>query len=251
MSAFSPRSAAFVAFSCGSLSSVLVRPGRSGAAWVLVAGFESLSSASAFARRAAIRAGRSVALRPGAGGAAGAWSVSCPVAWPSSRGPAGAGRLLPVVGRGARSVRRPGPRGSAAVALLGGAVCALPPSSAAPRARPRRRLARPCPWCGARRFARWFAPCPLCGSSAWCWPCLARRGRSSGAPGAVSPLPLPPAPAGRRRNVRPPAGRLPSSRRFSSPLGPSSRSPGRPLRSSPRPRYGNKMSAKSQLKVKK
>ena len=98
MSAFSPRSAAFVAFSCGSLSSVLVRPGRSGAAWVLVAGFESLSSASAFARRAAIRAGRSVALRPGAGGAAGAWSVSCPVAWPSSRGPAGAGRLLPVAG---------------------------------------------------------------------------------------------------------------------------------------------------------
>jgi len=98
VAAFSPRSAAFVAFSCGSLSSVLVRPGRSGAAWVLVAGFESLSSASAFARRAAIRAGRSVALRPGAGGAAGAWSVSCPVAWSSSRGPAGAGRLLPVTG---------------------------------------------------------------------------------------------------------------------------------------------------------
>jgi hypothetical protein len=98
VAAFSPRSAAFVAFSCRSLSSVLVRPGRSGAAWVLVAGFESLSSASAFARRAAIRAGRSVALRPGAGGAAGAWSVSCPVAWPSSRGPAGAGRLLPVAG---------------------------------------------------------------------------------------------------------------------------------------------------------
>jgi hypothetical protein len=98
VSAFSPRSAAFVAFSCGSLSSVLVRPGRSGAAWVLVAGFESLSSASAFARRAAIRAGCSVALRPGAGGAAGAWSVSCPVAWPSSRGPAGAGRLLAVSG---------------------------------------------------------------------------------------------------------------------------------------------------------
>ena len=98
LTAFSPRSAAFVAFSCGSLSSVLVRPGRSGAAWVLVAGFESLSSASAFARRAAIRSGRSVALRPGAGGAAGEWSVSCPVSWSSSRGPAGAGRLLPVAG---------------------------------------------------------------------------------------------------------------------------------------------------------
>ena len=108
--AFSPRSAAFVAFSCGSLSSVLVRPGRSGAAWVLVAGFESLSSASAFARRAAIRVGslrgappwrwwrgwRMVGVVPG---------VLVVVAWPRWRGSPAAGR-----GWGARPLRNVGPR---------------------------------------------------------------------------------------------------------------------------------------------
>ena len=98
MSAFSPRSAAFVAFSCGSLTSVCVRPGRSGAAYVLVAGFGSFASASAFARRAAARAGCSVALRCDIGGAAGEWSVSCPVVWRSSRGPACSSRLLAVSG---------------------------------------------------------------------------------------------------------------------------------------------------------
>ena len=65
---------------------------------MLVAGFGSLAPASAFAAWAARRAGRSVALRVGPGGAGGSWAVSCPVAWPSSRGPAGAGRLVPVVG---------------------------------------------------------------------------------------------------------------------------------------------------------
>lgn len=99
MSAFAPRSAAFVAFSCGSLSSVLVRPSTSArSGWVLVAGFGAFAQAGAFARRAAARSGTSVALRAGAGGAAGSWSVSCPVSWPSSRGPAGAGRLVAVVG---------------------------------------------------------------------------------------------------------------------------------------------------------
>ena len=155
MVAFSPRSAAFVAFSCGSLSSVLVRPGRSGAAWVLVAGFESLSSASAFARRAAIRSGRSVALRPGAGGAAGEWSVSCPVSWSSSRGPAGAGRLLPVAG-GVRGLLRQRWTAPACLMCNSAVRCpSCPPSSPA---------GAPVPLVRCAPVARWFAPCPLCGA---------------------------------------------------------------------------------------
>ena len=152
--AFSPRSAAFVAFSCGSLSSVLVRPGRSGAAWVLVAGFESLSSASAFARRAAIRSGRSVALRPGAGGAAGEWSVSCPVFWQSSRGPAGGvACCLWWVG----SAACPPPWRALGCLMCNSAVrcSSCPPSSPA---------GAPVPLVRCAPVARWFAPCPLCGA---------------------------------------------------------------------------------------
>lgn len=95
---FTARSAAFVAFTAGGLRSVLVRPGRHGAAVVLVAGFSSASSASRFAARAARAAGRSVAVRRGPGGEMGAWLVSAPVAWPSSVLPAGAGRVVFVAG---------------------------------------------------------------------------------------------------------------------------------------------------------
>jgi len=93
-----PRGAAFAAFARGGLRSVLVRPGRSGAALVLVAGFAGLPAAGAFAVWAARRCGRSVAIRPGPGGAGGAWLVSCPVAWRSSRLPACVGRCLFVAG---------------------------------------------------------------------------------------------------------------------------------------------------------
>lgn len=96
---FSPRSAAFVAFSSGALESVLLRPSthaRSGA--VLVCGFGSLPAAGRCAARVARRSGVAVAIRPGPGGAAGEWQVSAPVAVRSSRWPVGAGRLLPVVG---------------------------------------------------------------------------------------------------------------------------------------------------------
>jgi len=91
---YSPRSAAVVAFSCGDLRSFCVRPGRHGAAVVLVAGFDSPAAAARFARRAARRAGRSVVVRAGEDVS----FVSCPVAWRSSRLPAGAGRAWPVVG---------------------------------------------------------------------------------------------------------------------------------------------------------
>ena len=93
-----PRGAAFVAFARGGLRSVLVRPGRSGAALVLVAGFAALPSAGRFAAWAARRSGCSVAVRPGPGGAGGAWLVSCPVAWSSSRLPACCGRSVFVAG---------------------------------------------------------------------------------------------------------------------------------------------------------
>ena len=96
---FSPRSAVFAAFSCGGLVSVLLRPSRrslSGA--VVVAGFASAAGAFRFARRAARRAGVSVAVRRGPGGAGGAWVVSCPVAVRSSRWPVGVGSLLPLAG---------------------------------------------------------------------------------------------------------------------------------------------------------
>jgi hypothetical protein len=96
MPAFSPRSAAFVAFSSGSLCSLQVRPG-SRAPVVVVAGFSSHRGAARFARRAARAAGVSVAVRPGPGGWLGAWLVPTPVAWPSSHLP-GSGRALPVSG---------------------------------------------------------------------------------------------------------------------------------------------------------
>lgn len=92
---FSPRGAVFAAFASGGLLSFCVRPGRSGAAVVLVASFSSPASAGRFARRAARRAGRSVVVRSVCPGV---WAVSCPVAWPSSRLPAGAGRAWPVSG---------------------------------------------------------------------------------------------------------------------------------------------------------
>ena len=93
-----PRGAAFVAFARGGLRSVLVRPGASGARLVLVAGFAALPAAGAFARWAARRCGRSVVVRSGPGGAGGAWLVSCPVAWSSSRLPACCGRSVFVAG---------------------------------------------------------------------------------------------------------------------------------------------------------
>jgi hypothetical protein len=77
---------------------VCVCAGRYGSGWALVAGFGSFASASAFARRAAARAGCEVTLRCGVGGAHGEWSVSCPVTWRSSHGPACACRLLAVSG---------------------------------------------------------------------------------------------------------------------------------------------------------
>ncbi len=83
MSFSASRSVAWSAFVSGSLRSVLLRPGRSGARAVLVCSFSCARRAGAFAARWARRLGRSVALRRVAGG----WSVSVPVLLRSSRWP--------------------------------------------------------------------------------------------------------------------------------------------------------------------
>lgn len=86
---FTPRSAAFVAFSSGDLSAVLLRPG-SHCRLVLEARFSSARGAHRFARLAARRAGRSVIVRrfgrppdPNR-----VFAVSCPVSCPHTRPPA-------------------------------------------------------------------------------------------------------------------------------------------------------------------
>ena len=89
-SSLSVRSVAFSAFRAGSLASVLLRPGRSGARLVLVCGFSSCARASAFARAWAVRVGGGVAVRRAPVG----WSVSVPVCWRSSRLPGGCGRVV-------------------------------------------------------------------------------------------------------------------------------------------------------------
>lgn len=86
-----PRSVAWSAFLSGSLGSLVLRPGRSGARAVLVASFGSAPRAGRFARRWARRLGLSVAVRSAPGGV---WSVSVPVALASSRWPRCVGRRL-------------------------------------------------------------------------------------------------------------------------------------------------------------
>ena len=220
--AFSPRSAAFVAFSWGPCRRCWSAPVALGAAWVLVAGFESLASASSFARRAAIRSGRSVAVRPGAGGAAGEWSVSCPVAWPSSRGPARRGSPAACGGWGPRPVRHwarwlaalaAAGRGGVAVgvsAVTCSSACfprcaSCPPSSPAGTPVP---LVR-CALVAALVCAVPAVRCAQPGARQH----LTRRGRASGAPGAgLVPPPRRPGCAG-----RPPPLPLRYSRPSSSP----------------------------------
>lgn len=91
MSLSSSRSVAWSAFVSGSLRSVSLRPGRSGARAVLVCSFACARRAGRFAARWARRLGRSVALRRVPGGQ---WSVSVPVALRSFRWPVGVCRRL-------------------------------------------------------------------------------------------------------------------------------------------------------------
>mgnify|MGYP006294597187 CR=1 len=88
------RSLAFSAFRAGSLASLCFRPGRSGAGTVLCAGFDDARAAGAFARRWAIRLGRSVACRHRELGAHGRFHVSVPVRWNHAYPPAGSGRVI-------------------------------------------------------------------------------------------------------------------------------------------------------------
>ncbi len=90
MSLSSSRSVAWSAFVSGSLRSVLLRPGRSGARAVLVCSFGCAQRAGAFAARWARRLGRSVAVRR----VAGLFSVSVPVALASFRWPRCVGQRL-------------------------------------------------------------------------------------------------------------------------------------------------------------
>ena len=78
-------------FRAGSLVGLLFRPSRwSRSGSVLVCSFRSAPRAGSFARRWAGRLGLSVAVRRSGRG----WAVSVPVFWPSSRGPAGGGRVV-------------------------------------------------------------------------------------------------------------------------------------------------------------
>lgn len=90
---YTPRSAAFVAFSCGSLCSVGVGLGAPGVPAFLNTRFTSAAGARRFARLAACSSGRTVAVRAYAG----LWFVDCPVFWRSSRLPGG-GWAWPVSG---------------------------------------------------------------------------------------------------------------------------------------------------------
>jgi hypothetical protein len=85
-----PRRLCFSAFRAGGLRSLLIRPGRSGAAVVLVAVFSSSASASSFAARWAVRLGQSVVVRSSPAG----WAVSVPVSLPSFRRPPCFGRVI-------------------------------------------------------------------------------------------------------------------------------------------------------------
>jgi hypothetical protein len=74
----SARGVAWSAFVSGSLRALRLRPGRSGAAFVLVCGFASAARAGLFAARWASRLGRSVVVRR----CGLLWAVSVPVAPP-------------------------------------------------------------------------------------------------------------------------------------------------------------------------
>ena len=80
-SALVPRSAAWLAFRSGGLSSFVVSvSARSFSGWALRASFSSPAGAARFARAAAVRAGVSVPVRSVGPGC---WSVSVPVDVPS------------------------------------------------------------------------------------------------------------------------------------------------------------------------
>ena len=221
VSAFSPRSAAFVAFSCGSLTSVCVCPGRSGAAWVLVAGFGSFASASAFARPRRLALGarwRSavISVAPPASGRCPARSFGArrvarpaPVAcWPCRVGCAVCPKccFTQVCRVSSHGRRRRCSRGL--LLRLSSALPLVPALVAGWRARAPGAVRAGC--------ALWFAPCPLCGVAGlvldvsgaarpflWCAWC-----------GVASPAPA------RSRWIAVAGSRRPCSSRSSSPLGP-------------------------------
>ena len=97
-----PRAVAWSAFRAGSLSSLLLRPGRSGAAVVLVCWFRCPRRAGRFAARWAARLGRSVRVS----GSVAGWAVSVPVGVLSSRPACAGGLVLWVAGRGVRGFAR-------------------------------------------------------------------------------------------------------------------------------------------------